>query len=1147
MQPLQFPARLTGILWGLVVLLVFGGPAWAHDSTLQRSDQVNQPGTITLRKALMQLKKQYNIDILFEEKLLEGVIVPKDLLNHKKSLDDNLSVLLQSVGLRFKKVRQDAYVVFAPKKETSKETPPSDKDQTARSADWPADAVLSNRGGAGPATAWEAQGSWVLSGMVKSETGEGLPGVSVILKNTNTGTTTDVDGKFKLPIPDESAILVFSFVGYLSQEVALGNRTTLEVEMKVDNRTLQEVVVVGYGTQKKVNLTGAVSTVDSKTLQNRSVSNLTEALQGEAPGLKVVKTGGQPGKNSISMQIRGNSTFTSNPVLTIIDGVPSSIDRINPNDIESVSILKDAASTAIYGARAAGGVILITTKSGKDGRIQVTYDGAIGMQQATRLPKKVTAFQHATLYREAQLNDNPATTVFQFSEADLARFSAPDWKEHDRYDAILRNALQTQHSVGISGGTSKQNFFLSVGYLKQEGIVINTDYSRFNMQYNQNIQLSDKLKLGFRGSFIPSVTIAPSEANYPSGPSRGLNNMISWGLYRRGNHLPIWTSNGDWATVEGVANVIGLGSAEGGQQELKSNRATGNFSLDYDLNKHLKISAMYGINYTQSRQSDFSTRMKFYNPNNPALVGAEANQNALQIQNSNETFQSAKLLVNYSRTVGTHQFSVLGGYTREENIAGSETVGRRDFLTDNIYAINAGNSDPATWSTAGTMSDWALSSFIGRATYSYREKYLAEASMRYDGSSRFVRDARWGFFPSVSAGWRLSEEDFLKNNRVITDLKLRASWGQVGNQNVGNYPFASTLASTSYYFNGLPQRAVYITGAPNPELTWETKSAANLGLDAGLFNNLLNFTLDVFRERTHDILLTVPLPTTYGQMAPVQNAGIVENRGWELQVSHRNTIRDFKYAVSFQVSNSSEKVIDLAGTGPWISGNTITEEGHRINEWYGWKAQGLFQTAEEVKAHSFQNPQTSAGDIRYQENGGDPKTITPDDRVRLGRSDPRFPYGFRINLNYKNFDLIAFGQGVMSHLVFNNGWTAYNFDRAQSTVFDYHLDRWTPDTPNAHYPKTRIGGVNRQFSSFWLENAAYLRMKNIQLGYTLPPAVIQRLKMTRARFYLSAENLFTFTNLKGFDPEITTGTSDRLVEYRYPLAKVFNAGLNLSF
>lgn len=1130
------------MIWNLLSISINAYPTQAISQvTALKNGQVKLSGAgskrILLSEALNLVKVKYDVDIMCEARTIQSIRVEKKDLDASQSIEGYFQKVLPQNGLRFKKINAKQYLIFPESKNKSSNVSTSDAvNQLFTSVHH---AMYNN-------SSIEENTNRKIQGRVLDENGEGLPSVSILIKGTQEGTITDIEGNFELATPEE-ATLVISSIGYLTQEIVLSAQVEYQITLKSDLKTLEEVVVVGYGTQKKVNLTGAVSTVSAKQLENRAVTRVDEALQGEAPGLRVVKMGGQPGKNNIAMQIRGTSTFTNNPVLTIIDGLPSSIDRINPNDIETISVLKDAASTAIYGARAAGGVILITTKSGKEGKTQINYDAYVGMQEATRLPQKVSAFQHALNFREAQLNDNPATTVFQFSEDDLARFSSPDWKDYNRYDVILRKAVQMQQNVGISGGNEKQNYFLSLGYLRQEGIVMNTDFKRYNMQYNQNIQLSKKLRLGFRGSYIPSQTIAPSEVNYSGGPARGLNNLISWGLYRRGNHLPIYAGEGKWSTVEGVENIIGLSSEEGGQQRLKSNQVIGNFSLDYQITPHLKASALYGINYTQSRQRDYSTKMKFYNPNDPDLVGAEVRQNALLIQNSSESFQSSKFLLNYARTFQKHDFSILGGYTREESYMDNESVGRRDFLTDNIYAINAGSTDPSTWTSQGASSDWALSSFIGRATYNYNNKYLAEASMRYDGSSRFVKDTRWGLFPSFSLGWRIIEEDFLKDSKVLNDLKIRASWGQVGNQNVGNYPFASTLGISTYYFNGLPQRGVFYSGAPNRELTWETKTATNIGIDGSLFNNMLSFTIDIFKERTKDILLTVPLPTTYGLNAPVQNTGIVDNRGWEFQISHQNTMGKLKYGLSFQVSDATEKVVDLAGTGPWISGNTITEEGYTMNEWYGWRSEGLFQTTEEVNNHSFQNPKTSPGDIKYQENGGDPSTITPDDRVRLGRSSPRFPFGLRINLSYSNFDFIAFGQGVMSHTTWNNGWTAYNFDRAQSTIFDYHLDRWTPETPNARYPKPRIGGINAQFSSFWLENAAYFRMKNIQLGYNVSKKALEKLKIAKLRLYLSSENLFTITKVKGFDPEITTGTASRLVEYRYPLSKVFNFGVNVSF
>jgi len=986
-----------------------------------------------------------------------------------------------------------------------------------------------------------------IKGKVVDINNEPIIGANVIEKGTTNGTTTDIDGNFSLSIK-LSGTLNVSYIGYLTKEITIQNESEIRIVLEEDTKTLEEVVVVGYGTQKKVNLTGAVSVINSAKIENRSITRIEQVLQGQIPGLKVVQTSGQPGNESIAMNIRGESTFTSNPILTIIDGVPGgSINRINPNDIESVSVLKDASSTAIYGARAAGGVILITTKTGKEGKTRVSYNSYVGVQKVTSLPKKVTAYEHATLFREAEKNDNPQTTVFTFTEADLERFSSPTWVDHDRSKVIFNEALQTQHDLSLSGGTETQNFYISVSYLQQDGTVMNTDYKRYNIQYNQNFKLWDKLDLKFKGNYTPTKRTAPASASYTGGPTRGLTNLLAWEAYRWGNHIPIYTTNGDWAAEEGNANIIGMSSKDGGQQKADGHQASYNFNLSYNLLKNLKITGLYGLVWAQTRQSDYATKMKFYDPKNPESVMVDINMNSLLVTNSSSLYQNMQFLMDYSQTIKDHTFTILGGYTQEWSYNDSEQLGRRDFLTDNIYAINAGSSDKALWTTSGTMSDWALASFIGRFTYSYKDKYLAEYAMRYDGSSRFLKERRWGLFPSFSLGWRITEENFLKNNPILSYFKIRGSWGQVGNQNVGNYPFASTLSKSTYYFNNSPQNGVYYGGTPNPFLTWETKSAINLGFDGKILGDLLSFTFDIFKEKTTDILLTVPVPTTYGEAAPTQNAGVVENRGWELELSHRNNINNFHYGISFQISDEKNKVIDLKGTGPWISGNTITEEGYSMNEWYGLKSEGFFQTASEVENHSFQNVKTSPGDIKYQENGGDPKTITPDDRVRLGRSDPRFPYGINIDFRYKDFDFLIFGQGVMSHKVFSNGWTAYNFDRAFSTLFTYQLDRWTPETPDARFPKTRIGGVNAQFSSFWLEDAAYFRLKNIQLGYTIPKNIISKVGINNVRLYISAENLITFTKLLGYDPEIPTGTGARLVENRYPISKVFNFGLNINF
>ena len=991
------------------------------------------------------------------------------------------------------------------------------------------------------------QPSLKVTGQVNSE-GEsgGLPGASVAVKGTTTGTVTDADGRYEIEVAAADAVLIFSYIGYATQEVAVGGRRIVDIVLQPDMATLEEVVVVGYGTQKKVNMTAAIGTIEGEVLEDRAVANVSEALQGQVAGLKVVRTSGQPGNQAINFQIRGTSTFTDNPVLTIVDGVPSSLDNINPNDIESISVLKDAASAAIYGSRATGGVILVTTKSGKTGKPRVNYSGTISVQEPTRFPEKVSAYDHARLFNEALENDNPGATP-GFSDEDLERFSSPDWKDHDWDDYMLSSAMQTNHNLSLSGGNEFQDYFFSVGYLKQDGTVINTGYERFNLRLNQSIRPHEKLEITFKGGYSPSERTAPGGGN--------LGNMLAFVAAQPQTDAIKSPDGTKWlqtATGVGGGNPIAIASKEGGEQITKSYQATGNFSVKYDILSNLDITGTYGIVRNQARQRDYERKMTLYQQADPNVIASESAFNYLDISNSSDVFQNVSLIANFRHSIGEHNFSILGGATREWYEENNDNVSTRDFLTDDIYVISAGSTDPSFWDISGTASDWALASFISRISYSFADRYLLEASMRYDGSSRFTEDLRWGLFPSVSAGWVVSQESFLKENRLLNFLKIRASWGQVGNQNVGFYPFANTLSQTNYYFNGAPQRGVTTGGAPNPLLTWETKEALNFGVDARAFNNLLEVSVDVFKEKTSDILLLLPLPTTFGQAAPVQNAGRVDNKGWELAVTHRNTIGKFSYGVTFQVSDATETVVDMGGISPRISGNTITEEGYPVNEWFGWRAIGLFQSVEEINAHSFQSPRTTPGDIKYEENGGDPNTITSDDRVRLGRSDPRFPYGVRINAGYRNFYLTLFGQGVMHHKVWSNSWTAYNFDRANSTLRTYHLDRWTPETPDARFPKTRIGsggssGINDSFSSFWLEDAAYFRLKHVELGFNVPNSVMGKIRMRGASVFISAENPFTITKFLGYDPETPTGVSGRLVERRYPISRLFSVGVNLNF
>ncbi len=971
-----------------------------------------------------------------------------------------------------------------------------------------------------------------LSGKVTDQNGEPLIGVNVLVEGTNKGASTDFNGNFTLEDIDENAVLIFSYIGYQTQEVTLNGEREITIILLEDSQTLDEVVVVGYGIQKKVNLTGAVGVIEADQLENRPIASVEEALQGQVSGLNVVRTGGQPGNQAIDFKIRGTSTFTSNPVLTLVDGIPSSLDQINPNDIESISVLKDAASASIYGSRAAGGVILVTTKSGISGKPKISVKSTFGIQDPTRWPEKPSAFDYATMRNLALLNDGSSPF---YSDSDLERFSSSEWKDYDWDAYLINSAMQSNHNVSISGGTDLHKYYMSVGYLKQDGIVINTDYQRLNFQLNQVFNIGERLKIDVRGGYSPSKGISPSS---------GWSSLRF--IYATPKTEPFLSEDGKWlqepSHTQG-GNAMAVLSEDGGQSLNKNSRLNGNFKITYNIWDELDFSASYGIVGTKEKVRSYRNILKVYDPIDQDKVAVESVDNFLDISYLDESLQNVNLFLNYEKLFENHQLSLLGGVTREWYLTTSEGIGTRDFLTDNIFVVDAGSSDPNFWSISGTASDWALESYIGRVNYSFNDKYLLEASARYDGSSRFVEDKRWGFFPSFSAGWVVSNEEFLNSNTVLTFLKLRLAWGQVGNQNVGFYPFANRLAQSAYFFNGSPQRAVGTAGAPNSLLTWETKEAINFGLEGSIFDNLLEFDLNFFSENSQNILLQLPLPTTFGQPEPVQNAGKVDNMGWELELRHRNTLGDFSYGISFQVSDSKNNIVSMGGISPRISGYTISEEDYTMDEWYGYKALGFFQSEEEVSNSATQNPEVGAGDIKYMDANND-GVINSDDRVRLGRSDPRLPYGVRLNFNFKNFNFIAFGQGVMKHNAITRPWEI-------TTVRSYHLDYWTPENKDAQFPSPRVGGgplvgINKEFSSFWLEDASYFRLKQLQVGYTISSEKLPSLNINNILLYVSAENLVTFTKYLGYDPEMATGLGIRQLESRYPLSRLFNFGVNIN-
>ncbi len=975
-----------------------------------------------------------------------------------------------------------------------------------------------------------AQQTVTVNGTVTDTQGQPLPGTTVVEGGTTNGTVTNADGIYTITVPFD-ATLSFSFVGMKTQNVTVSSRTLINISLEEELLGLEEVVVVGYGEQRRRNITSAISSIDGKVFENRTITRMEEALQGMVPGLNITKQSGQPGAQNIDFKIRGISTFSNNPVLTIIDGVPSSLSVINPIDIENISVLKDAASTAIYGSRASGGVILVTTKQGKKGTPKVNINSIFSMQKPTKWGSKVSAYDHMVSQNKMRENDGGPP---KYSDEEIQASLSPEFKEWDWEDFMFKNALQLNQNISFSGGTESQDYYASFGYLNQDGIFLNSSYERFNIQLNQNIKISKKLKLNYKVSYAPETTIAPS--------------AVSFGhIMETSKLVGIKSEDGKWLThperTGDGRNPLYRASEDGGQQLIKRNRFLGNIFLNYEIFKNFNLNTTYGINQNQFRNRNYTKLMTFWNQFNTDEIASTTDWNILNINNSADIQQNLNFLVSYQKNLDAHDLSILAGYTTEWFNNHNDQVSTRDFLTDEIYVINAGTKDKSLWDISGTASDWALASILSRISYSYKNKYLLEGALRYDGSSRFKKDIRWGLFPSISAGWIITDENFLQNNRIFSFLKLRTSWGKVGNQNVGLYPFANVLAQSSTIFGNSVYRTVETAGAPNPLLTWESKESYNFGIEGKLFSHLIEYNVELFKEKTKDILLQLPVPTTFGQTAPVQNAGIVENRGWEIELQHRNNVGKLIYGIYFQVSDATNKVIDLKGLTTIISGNKIIEEGHPMNEWYGLRAIGIFQSEDEVKNHPFQNPITSTGDLKYEENGGDSNTINSDDRIRLGRSDSRFPYGIRVNLNYKNFDFLAFGQGVLYNLVYSTGPVRQNFYSEGTTINTYHLDSWSIDNPNARFPKFRNGQatlINSQFSSFWLENGSYFRLKHIELGYKIKKSLLEKIKVEDARIFLSAENLFVITNYLGYDPEMPNAA-------QYPLPKLLSLGLNINF
>lgn len=989
-----------------------------------------------------------------------------------------------------------------------------------------------------------------ITGTVVDKAGLPVIGANVIVKGTTNGTVTDVEGRFSLEIP-ENAVLLVSYIGYVEQEMQVGDESALSIILQEDTQALEEVVVVGYGTQKKINLTGAVESISSDVIEDRPIKSVADALQGTALGVTVTSAAGQPGEFS-KIKIRGDASLNSDGALVLIDGMPGDLNQVNPQDIENISVLKDAASSAIYGARAAEGVILVTTKSGKSTKTRVEYSGNISFNTPTRIPESTTAAEHARLSNLAFTNAGLAPN---FTEEAInainnhSTVSIPkgnDWiytADMDWIDLMMDRSFQQQHNLTVSRSQESLKYLFSAGWLDQDGMFSEygpDNFDRFNLRSNVNLDIvKDKLNLDSR------ITFSRMDQRYH--PKFGEWTIPYITFIQAGPNMPIYDTNGNYARYRMQANPI-QALREGGEGKEFTNVVDGIFTLSYKPITDLTLKAVGGARFTSKEISEWRRAYGKYGPNGlVSMAAGQSGDNNLTLTKDNTRYFTGQLLAEYSKSLGSHDFKLLGGWSAEMEYYSMLSGKRLNIVGNELPALDLGATDG--WSNDGDETHWALLSGFMRLNYAYASKYLFEANFRADGSSRFSSRNKWGIFPSFSIGWRITEEDFMKEQNLFSNLKLRASWGQLGNQNgLGLYDHIAQYVVDGYYpfKNELAQWAK-LSQLPSETRSWETVEMKNIALEMGFLDNRLTVTGEYFHKRNKDMLVNIEVPSVIGIDVPTGNYGELVVKGWEVSIGWRDQIKDFNYFVSFNLADRKDKLVDygVEYTG-FTAGVDQKVQGYSIGSIFGFETDGYFQTSKEAQeAPAFNRAIQDAGDIRYIDQDGDGKISAPNDLVYLGTTQPRYEFSFHLGGSWKSIDFSALFQGVGKRNFYLDGEVFQPFrDSWSNYSYTYFSDYWTPENPNALLPRLYASTKhNYQYSSHWLQNAAYIRLKNLQVGYTLNPEWTRKVKIEKLRVYFNGENMFEFSKMfRYFDPEL-----NKVAGYMYPIMRNYSLGVNVVF
>lgn len=1007
-----------------------------------------------------------------------------------------------------------------------------------------------------------------ISGVIKDEKGFTLPGVSIAVKGTTTGTITDIDGKYSINVPS-GAVLAFNYVGFVPQEVKIGNQSTLDIVLKEDTQALDEVVVVGYTTQKKADLTGAVSSVKMSSLNDMSVSGINSALQGRMSGVTVLQSSGAPGSGT-SIRIRGMGTFGNNEPLYVIDGMPAdNMNDINPGDIERIDVLKDAASAAIYGSRAANGVVIIQTKKGgKSDKVNIAFNTHHGVSMAQRKIDVLNAAQRNTIHLEAYDNaikyDGYDKTAPDYYTSDFAKVSRTNWQD----EIFSSAAYQANYDLSLSGGSDKFKYNIMGAHLKQDGLLKNSSFNRTTLRINTELEVFKNFKVGENLMITHSKQMLVPEMGANGAIASALQFDPSVSVYEN-KAKGIYSGSGELGAD--LRNPVAV--LDRSDRARTRDRIFGNVYAEYKFLNDFTIKTDLGYDWSDWGDKWFVTRVP--------EAGRASNTNELTERGWKDTKWITTTTLKYDKVIGLNKLMLLGGTSYEAFNSEYTNARGTGFISEDKSQRYLSAATNIAWMQGG-REEWAMNSYFARLDYSFGDRYLLSANFRTDGSSKFAKGNRWGYFPSVSGGWRISEESFFETlkEKAIQNLKLRASWGKLGNQDMGsNYPTKVLIANTTdndgynTVFGSTETAGFgrYESTLANPDLKWEVTTQTDLGLDIS-FLNKFDFGFDYFIKKSSDVLLEIPVPSLAGVDGGMMvNAAEVRNRGFDMNLSYNTKVKDFNISAYGNFSKVKNEVLSM-GTGnrnmftSSYRGTNITRTrvGEPIAHFYGYKNGGVFKSQEEIDAYVNEKgekiqPAAKVGDLKFLDLDGNGK-IDSNDQTNIGSGFPDFTYGFGADLEYKGFDLSFFFQGVAGYDIFNAIKYEGMFVDPRYNQFAAILDRYHPtNNPGGNGPRVTIKDTNnnRRMSDYYVDKGDYLRLKTLTFGYTFNRNTIKKLGLQKLRVYATVQNLLTFTSYKGFDPELGETYANELDSYgvteigvdrgQFPQPRTFIMGVNINF